>query len=219
MANKNLDLLNIAKQQKQGGTTTNTVRKTPQPSNILAISQDVNYLESLINGDINENNSHFFQQNEQKVYDPMEEMKSIREGEKFNVQESKLPSAILKSLLESPLDMPTITEEQSIMDADTHNNVLRIMQNLEARDNGNTFINETTQKPETIQISNETNINYIENIIDKKFKELMSVIDSKLNDNTLKIMKLGDNFTFIDDNNNVYDCKLTYKGKAKTKKK
>ena len=219
MANKNLDLLNIAKQQKQGGTTTNTIKKNPQPSNIIAISQDVNYLESLINGNINENNSHFLQQNEQKVYDPMEEMKSIREGEKFNVQESKLPSAILKSLLESPLDMPTITEEHNIMDADTHNNVLRIMQNLEARDNGNTFITETTQKNETTQISNETNIDYIENIIDKKFKELMNVIDSKLNNNTLKIMKLGDNFTFIDDNNNVYDCKLTYRGKAKTKKK
>lgn len=34
----------------------------------------------------------------------------------------------------------------------------------------------------------------------------------------MSIMKLGENFTFIDDDNNVYECKMIYKGKVKSKK-
>ena len=34
----------------------------------------------------------------------------------------------------------------------------------------------------------------------------------------LKFMSLGDSFMFMDDDNNVYECKLTYKGKGKIKR-
>ena len=48
------------------------------------------------------------------------------------------------------------------------------------------------------------------------------VVESQVNEiNSTHTNKqfLGENFTFIDDDNNVYECKMVYKGKAKMKKK
>ena len=109
-----------------------------------------------------------------------------------------------------------------------------IIAKLDSRDKSKSINNSNTEsQAQTVNPINE-NVNntqsidlnqlgsLIENIIDNKLNSFLPKLlnESKNHpNNKMSIMKLGENFTFIDDDNNVYECKMIYKGKVKSKKK
>lgn len=65
--------------------------------------------------------------------------------------------------------------------------------------------------------------NIIESVINDKLATMKQSIDESIsrnsdNSGSLKVMKMGSKFLFLDDEDNVYECKMQYIGKNKKKK-
>lgn len=168
-------------------------------------------------------------------YDPYEEMKRIKErsehGTNIDYSHSKLPKQIIESILSNPLDM-TVTDPK--MDAFTEklkqtlpNSFSRsyeIQEKLEKQSKEN--IEEKQNSVNNIAVNQ--NIDYeliktiVESVVDKKINELKNgIVNESLtygNNNSLKAMKLGEKFLFLDNENNVFECQMRYVGKNKKKK-
>ena len=212
--------------------------------NIIASSSDLGSLENLYfnpedeNVSLDEAYEVYPNGQKHKLYDADEEMRQIKSGQ-FNVNEkvaAKMPQAILESILSNPLDMPTdhVENNTEIMDEALQNRTMDILDKLEARDKKGKSIQQP-QQPQTVhhQPINESysqgnEIDYnvlaklIEGIIDKKFAQYKQVLlnESRTtgqNAPKVSFIKLGDTFTFMDDSNSVYECKMVYKGKGRIK--
>lgn len=217
--------------------------------NIMASSTDLGSLENLYfnpedeNVSLDEAYEVYPNGQKHKLYDADEEMQQIKSG-KFSVNQevaAKMPQAILESILSNPLDMPTDHVESGgeIMDEALQNRTMDILDKLEARDRkakpGQQQRYQQQQQPvyqqpinESYNQGNEIDYNVlaklIEGIIDKKFAQYKQVLlnESKnagQNAPKVSFIKLGDTFTFMDDSNSVYECKMVYKGKGRVKQK
>ena len=178
-----------------------------------------------------------------KLYDADEEMRQIKSGQ-FNVNKqvaAKMPQAILESILSNPLDMPTdhVEGNSEIMDEALQNRTMDILDKLEARDRKGKISQQQKYQPqeqsqpvyqqpinENYNQGSEIDYNVlaklIEGIIDKKFAQYKQVLlneskNSGQNAPKVSFIKLGDTFTFMDDSNSVYECKMVYKGKGRVK--
>lgn len=181
-----------------------------------------------------------------KVYDPEEDMKQLASFNVSNVQ-SNMPQAILESILSDPLNMPTDgiayngSDVNDMMDG-LQNRTMDILEKLDARDRQGKvgrpqyqqqyqpqqqpqmdmrqMINETQQMQPAVDYKVLAQL--MEVIIDKKFAQYSKTMLNEgkgQNGTTVSFVKLGDTFTFMDSANNVYECKMVYKGKGKVNKK
>lgn len=178
-----------------------------------------------------------------KLYDAHEDMKEMANFNIKNVQ-SNMPKAILESMMTNPLNMPTEGMEYNsgeIMDESLQNRTMDIIDKLENRDRQGkpgrpqyqpqyqqkqqpmmdmTYLNESYE-PQAPAVDYKQLAQLIEHIIDKKFAQYSKGMLNEgkgQNGTTLSFVKLGDTFTFMDSANNVYECKMVYKGKGKVKK-
>lgn len=238
MSSNPLDILNAAKQAKKnkGNVKENKINFTPN-TNITSIDDvQPNYL-----GNINESNYIFNNPNEgpRPEYDARTEMKAIQNESGFSNTKSKMPTAILESIMSNPLNlsMDGLDYDDNIISENTQNRTKEIIMKLEANDlHSKNYVKTSTSQPTSLQpIINESKglytptsnyddlYNIIDNILEEKLKKYTSAIINESrnqgNSPSLKIMKLGESFTFMDDDNNVYECKMIYKGKAKMKPK
>lgn len=235
MSSNPLDILNAAKQAKKnkGNVKENKINFTPN-TNITSIDDvQPNYL-----GNINESNYIFNNPNEgpRPEYDARTELKAIQNESGFSNTKSKMPTAILESIMNNPLNlsMDGLDYDENIISENTQNRTKEIIMKLEANDlhSKNYVKTSTSQQPIPINeskglytpTSNYDDLyNIIDNILEEKLKKYTSAIINESrnqgNSPSLKIMKLGESFTFMDDDNNVYECKMIYKGKAKMKPK
>ena len=234
MSSNPLDILNAAKQAKKnkGVVKENKINFTHN-TNITSIDDvQPNYL-----GNIIESNYIFNNPNEgpRPEYDARTEMKAIQNESGFSNINSKMPTAILESIMSNPLNlsMDGLDYDENIISENTQNRTKEIIMKLEANDLQNkNYVKTSTSQPTTINESkdlytptsnNDDLYNIIDNILEEKLKKYTSAIinESRNHENSpsLKIMKLGESFTFMDDDNNVYECKMIYKGKAKAKTK
>ena len=217
--------------------------------NVMAASTDLGSLENLYfnpeeeNVSLDEAYEVYPNGQKHKLYDADEEMQQIKSGN-FSVNQevaAKMPQAILESILSNPLDMPTDHVESGgeIMDEALQNRTMDILDKLEARDRkakpGQQQRYQQQQQPvyqqpinESYNQGNEIDYNVlaklIEGIIDKKFAQYKQVLlnESRVtgqNAPKVSFIKLGDTFTFMDDSNSVYECKMVYKGKGRVKQK
>lgn len=238
------NLLNAAKKQKVNGETRQvgprqTATGQQMMESVMASSTDLGSLENLYfnpeedNVSLDEAYEVYPNGQKHKLYDADEEMRQIKSGQ-FNVNKqvaAKMPQAILESILSNPLDMPTdhVEGNSEIMDEALQNRTMDILDKLEARDKqGKT--GQQRQQPinENINYNQGSEIDYnvlaklIEGIIDKKFAQYKQVLlneskNSSQNAPKVSFIKLGDTFTFMDDSNSVYECKMVYKGKGRVK--
>ena len=239
MSSNPLDILNAAKQAKKNkGIVKENKRNFTMPNINITSIDDVqpNYL-----GNINESNYIFNNPNEgpRPEYDARTEMKAIQNESGFSNTKSKMPTAILESIMNNPLNlsMDGLDCDENIISENTQNRTKEIIMKLEANDLHSknyvkTSTSQPTFQPPTINeskglytpTSNYDDLyNIIDNILEEKLKKYTSAILNESrnqgNSPSLKIMKLGESFTFMDDDNNVYECKMIYKGKAKMKPK
>ena len=163
---------------------------------------------------------------ERKVYDASEEMREIKEGIRYDRIESKMPNAILQSVLANPLDIPIPSDvEEKLMNEELQNRTVDIIGKLESRDrNEKTQFNPKQSLTEVFEHQDENSellTETISRMIDEKFARLEKRLAANGNSAPgLKMIKLNENSTmmFMDEDNNVYECKLVYKGKGKVKK-
>ena len=214
---------------------------------VMASSTDLGSLENLYfnpeeeNVSLDEAYEVYPNGQKHKLYDAHDEMEQIKNGQ-FNVNQkiaAKMPQAILESILSNPLDMPTdhVEGDGDIMDEALQNRTMDILDKLEARDRkgklGQQQYQQQQPQPvyqqpinENYSQGNEIDYNVlaklIEGIIDKKFAQYKQVLlneskNSGQNAPKVSFIKLGDTFTFMDDSNSVYECKMVYKGKGRVK--
>ena len=214
---------------------------------VMASSTDLGSLENLYfnpeeeNVSLDEAYEVYPNGQKHKLYDAHDEMEQIKNGQ-FNVNQkiaAKMPQAILESILSNPLDMPTdhVEGDGDIMDEALQNRTMDILDKLEARDKkgklGQQQYQQQQPQPvyqqpinENYSQGNEIDYNVlaklIEGIIDKKFAQYKQVLlneskNSGQNAPKVSFIKLGDTFTFMDDSNSVYECKMVYKGKGRVK--
>lgn len=167
-------------------------------------------------------------------YDPHDEMKKIKERQTEGVEKT-LNNPILQEVFNNPynMDLDVVSGLSDPKRVELDEKLKDKYQGLA----GALKINETIEKKDKAKLEERkqqtlinSNINYetlqeiIENVIDKKFAELKnSILTESVNHNkpnkTTMIM-LEDNFTFVDNEGNMYKCgELKYVGKAKLKNK
>ena len=173
---------------------------------------------------------------EHKPYDPREEMKMLKEieangGRKaVNLEGRNIPRGIVESILNNPLDMPI---ENSDMD-ELENRLMGNMPGIKAA--ANILERVDKQEKEAKAKINEniiprqntsSNIDYellktiIESCIDEKINDLKQVLNESVSHQSyipsMKMMNFKDNFYFVDNDDNVFECVMKYKGKRKKK--
>ena len=167
-------------------------------------------------------------------YDPHEEMKRIKErrehGGSIDYSHSKLPRQIIESIAANPLDMTVVDPK---MDAFTE----KLKQTLPNSFNRSYEIQEKLEKQDRQELnevqgnnnaSASVNVDYeliktiVESVVDKKINELKKgMVNENLSygsNSSLKAMKLGEKFLFLDSDNNIFECQMKYIGKNKKRK-
>lgn len=168
-------------------------------------------------------------------YDPHEEMKRIKErrehGGSIDYSHSKLPRQIIESIAANPLDMTVVdpkmdafTEKLKQTLPNSFNRSYEIQEKLEKQDRQelNEVQGNNNATPASVNVDYELIKTIVESVLDKKVGELKrEMINENLSygsNNSLKAMKLGEKFLFLDSDNNIFECQMKYIGKNKKRK-
>lgn len=179
---------------------------------------------------------------EQETYSAEAEMERIKnrmnEGGKAAVSvNSRVPKKILESFLENPCNLDTELYQDANMTALTKRlsgkmpgvkNVNEIQKKLDEADREKQKVSESL-RPKQVDTNSNVSIDYslikniIESVIEEKLLTVKQSLTETINRNvddsgSLKVMKMGSKFLFLDDEDNVYECKMQYVGKNKKKK-
>ena len=173
-------------------------------------------------GNMQYGNNFMMEKTERKPYDAHEEMKRIKNGLPADISNCKLPQTIIESIKNNPLNeisedpkMDAFTEKLSKTMPEGISRFSQIQEKLDEADNKKCQKNEST---------NCSTIDYdlIRSMIDESVNNAISRLSNNLInenashcENSLKAIKLGSKFLFLDSDNNVFECKMVYKGKNK----
>lgn len=172
---------------------------------------------------------------EQEKYDARKEMERLKEIDAHggrsavNLEGRNIPQGIVESILNNPLDLKPIDPRMDALEEKLKDNMpgikaaANILERVEKRDE------EARAKiAEQIipQTNANTNIDYeliktiIENTIDKKLTEMKNTLNESVERNqmyvpSMKMLNFKDKFYFVDNDNNVFECEMKYKGKRK----
>lgn len=174
---------------------------------------------------------------EKKTWSAESEIESLEENftdEQF--RNSKLPDYIKESLRENPL-IDTSAAKKALQEVDEKlvdrmggfEASKKIMEKLDGNDRNKNFLKvETPFEPTGDRIVQESSsVDYslikeiVEEVVSKKVgalrKSLLTEGVSMDEGTKISLVRLGDTFTFLDSDDNVYECKMIYKGKRKKK--
>ena len=174
-------------------------------------------------------------QDEQPKYDARKEMEKLKEIEAHggrgavNLEGRNIPRGILESILNNPLDLKPIDPRMDALEEKLKDNMsgikaaANILERVEKQDKeAKDKLKEQLQPKQTIS----NNIDYeliktlFENVIDKKLEDIKQTInESNSHQQTyipsMKYLSFKDNFYFVDNDDNVFECIMKYKGKRK----
>ena len=168
-------------------------------------------------------------------YDPHEEMKRIKErrehGSSIDYSHSKLPRQIIESIAANPLDMTVVdpkmdafTEKLKQTLPNSFNRSYEIQEKLEKQDRKelNEVQGNNNATSASVNVDYELIKTIVESVVDKKINELKKgMVNENLSygsNSSLKAMKLGEKFLFLDSDNNIFECQMKYIGKNKKRK-
>lgn len=168
-------------------------------------------------------------------YDPHEEMKRIKErrehGGSIDYSHSKLPKQIIESIAANPLDMTVVdpkmdafTEKLKQTLPNSFNRSYEIQEKLEKQDRqeSNEVQGNNNATSASVNVDYELIKTIVESVVDKKINELKKgMVNENLSygsNSSLKAMKLGEKFLFLDSDNNIFECQMKYIGKNKKRK-
>lgn len=175
---------------------------------------------------------------EQKQWSPENEIKTLEKGftdEQF--KNSKLPDYIKESFMINP-NNDVSSAKLAMQDVDEKLNERmggfatskKIIENIEAKEKKNKSIEaqvrkEIQQQQQQYQPSSSVDYSLIKQIVEDVVSKKIGVLKKNLltegvsgsNSPQVSFVRLGDTFTFLDSDDNVYECKMIYKGKRKRK--
>lgn len=167
-----------------------------------------------------------------KQYSAEDELKLLKTGiNEKNASASRLPDFIKNDILENPLIMESVDPQMDDFTANLEKSLpgiqhsLGILEKLDKKDNENTQKRVMESKSAKTTESVGIDYGYIKYIVEQVINEKLSNMDSLLTESVrntgpgLKVMNLGKKFLFLDDEDNIYECQMVYKGKNKKRKK
>lgn len=180
------------------------------------ISGNVESLDDMVYG------NSMLPTNETRVYNAEDNLKNIQSELPKDLSNCKLPKTILESIKANPLNgltvdpkMDSFTEKLSKSIPNGFQKSLEVQKQLEQLDKKSSVNESKTYQPSQMDKLS------LKEMIKEALVEVLSE-GNYLNENRspqIKAMKtLGDKFLFLDDDNNVYECTMTFKGKNKKKK-
>ena len=146
-----------------------------------------------------------------------------------NLEGRNIPRGILESILNNPLDLKPIDPRMDALEEKLKDNMsgikaaANILERVEKQDKeAKDKLKEQLQPKQTIS----NNIDYeliktlIENVIDKKLEDIKQTINESNSHQqayipSMKYLSFKDNFYFVDNDDNVFECIMKYKGKRK----
>ena len=156
---------------------------------------------------------------------------------KRRIKDSNVPDAIKNSIIANPLmmnestasemDMFTETLGKKLDSMDGIKRSMSILEQSERLDRSKTVDKMIQEAPERRRTSSSGTIDYeiikaiVESVIDKKLGTLQQTLNESVSRNEpgLSVMKLSNKFLFLDDDDNIYECEMKYRGKNKKSKK
>ncbi len=221
---------------KIGNNTEQTNESQATTSSMDSLSSsDVDLLDRLVYG--NGNGEFVLPEPEKKIYDVNEDLKRMTDITSIpdeNFQRSRIPSAIKESIRQNPLNVTPVSDPQlealanRIGGNGDFSRSLDILKQLEERDGNKNFnkkLNEASNNSVASSgIDYELIKNIVESVVEKKLsqykQQLSESVSRGQNNNSLSVMNIRkDKFLFLDDDNNIYECQMVYKGKNKARKR
>lgn len=220
-----MNLNKMLETAKKGVSSVTEKPITPQINEISSSNIEGFDIESLLS------------ESETQVYDPSQDLKRMSQPiTEENIKNSKLPKTILETMLKNPIDIPILAEEgdNNFLTEEMKKKNRALIEKFNAMDKippkykkmeefhkdikGKKYTPNSENNGIVGSINKEELLKEIEKIIEDKLQTYTSMIIKSCSTSmdNLSVMKIGENFIFIDDDNNVYDCKLTKK-KAKAK--
>ena len=166
-------------------------------------------------------------------YDPRKELEHLKQinanggRSVVNLEGKNIPKEILESILDNPLDMP-INNDLDDVEQKLKGKIpgikaaADILKRVEKRkEEGKAKINENITIDEK---HNGIDYNVIQRIVDNAIDNKLSEIKNSLNESvgrqntyvpSMKVMNFKDKFYFVDNDNNVFECEMKYKGRKK----
>lgn len=174
------------------------------------------------------------EENSGSSYSAEEEMKRINERQNKQIEiNSKLPKNILQEIINNPCNFDTsiVTQDPRMAQLEE-----KLQKNNKQRPNGfdkvfqiNDTLDGLDEAKKPVTENNNTSIDYsliktiVESVVDEKLSKYTQTLLTEgrnISTKQLSTIMLGENFRFIDNEGNVYECSgLKYKGKARMKNK
>lgn len=170
----------------------------------------------------------------QTGYNAKAEVERLKKGIPVeNITKSKLPTAILESVISNPL-INTSGADDVLDDfakrlaSSGINKSKDIMEKLDRDEQEAKTVNESLYQFQTKNAQTPASVDYemikviVESAVEKKFSEMSGMLNESRNSvkqPNVSLMRLTDKLMFMDSDNNVYECKMIYKGKGGIRKK
>lgn len=213
------------------GKNSVSVNKRSRTVNQQALDEIVESFDKQVYGPIAE---PILKEGEQKPYRAEDEMKMLKEidangGRKaVNLEGRNIPRGIVESILNNPLDLKPIDPKMDELEERLKGNMpgikaaANILERVDKKEQeAHSKLNENI-----IPKRNEINaIDYnmlksiIEECIDNKLSALNeNIARQSLNIPSMKLMNFKDKWLFVDNDDNVFECEMKYRGKRKKKR-
>lgn len=159
--------------------------------------------------------------------DDLERMKSMK-IDKTKLANSKLPDFIKESIVSNPLNVdPALVDSKMTQFTEQLGQKLGLQKSVNILQQLEEIDEQKSQKTSLNEVTNNGGVDYgmikmiVEKVIDEKFSDLTSVLNESLRHVSpgLSVMSIKDKFLYLDDQDNIYECQMVYKGKNKKRKK
>lgn len=218
-----IDKLNTAKGIDNGTIQPKTVNKSDMPTYSEA---ELGHLDEMVFGStVNESVGG---------YDPKKEMELMSQPLPDNLDNCRLPAAIKESIMRNPLTITSTDPQLDAFAAKVAQKVggssgieasASIINRLEEQDRQKTFNKKKTVAEQKTAETGVIDYGLIKMIVEGAINEKLGEIKGVLNESvgnasspSLRAMKMADKFLFLDSEDNIWECQMTYKGKNKKKK-
>lgn len=195
---------------------------TKQDLDQLIENYDRNFYAADTESSSKENGSH-----EYNARVEMERLKEIaKQGGRgpVNVNGKNMPKEILESIINNPLDLTPIDPRMDELEEKIKNKMSGIKTATDILER----VEKQSKAPKTVinEDKQPSNIDYdviktiVENVLDSRLESVKETINESNNHQgtyvpSMKYLSFKDKFYFVDNDDNVFECVMKYKGKRK----
>ena len=159
--------------------------------------------------------------------DDLERMKNMK-FDKSKLANSRLPDFIKESIVSNPLNVdPTLVDSKMNQFTEQLGQKLGLQKSVNILQQLDEIDEQKAQKAVVTETTNNGNVDYsmikmiVENVLDEKLGKIATMLNENAQRSTpsLSVMNIRDKFLYLDDQDNIYECQMVYKGKNKKRKK